>query len=408
MSSNLSQTTIDTVKATVPFLHENATALTEHFYERMFNGNPEVKALFNASNQASGTQQRALAGAICAFAENIENPEVLSAAVTRISNKHASLGIKPEHYPIVGDHLLGAIDDLLNPAPPEVLSAWTDAYQFLADIMIETEKTLYSKVDQQPGGWTGFREFEVFKRESESQWITSFYLRPKDGKPIAPFRAGQYITLRLPTPDGSTTMRNYSLSGSPDWDHYRISVKREIPRHADTPEGFVSSYLHTKVSADSLLEVGPPFGDFFLQDHAPTTPILLLSGGVGLTPLLSMLHSCIARQLANPIIFLHAAINGQHHAMRDEVNELARSRENISVHFRYSAPTDEDKAQEAHHSEGLCDSAFLRDYVSPETEIYFCGPKPMMIHIYKALKDFEHPVEKIHYEFFGPQEELEH
>ncbi|MDB4618081.1 NO-inducible flavohemoprotein [Akkermansiaceae bacterium] len=401
--SALSPETIATIKTTIPFLQENGVQLTEHFYKRMFAGNPEVKEYFNTSNQEAGVQQKALGGAICAFAQNLETPENLASAVSRISNKHASLGIKPEHYPIVGKHLLGSIDDLLDPAPPEILTAWSEAYGFLAEVLINAEKTIYKEQALPKGGWNGFRKMEVFKREHESQWITSFYLRPCDPCPVIPFKSGQYLTVRVPTSDGSTTMRNYSLSGSPEWDHYRISVKREVPRVADTPEGFVSSYLHTQVTVGDVLEIGPPCGDFVLASHSPQTPLLLLSGGVGLTPLLSMLHS-VGDQ---PTTFLHAAINGESHALRDEVTQLAEAKENVNYHFLYSAPTPEDTRNANYHSSGLISQEFLADFITPSTHIYFCGPKPMMQHIYKALKAINHPEAQTHFEFFGPQEELE-
>ncbi len=401
--STISTETIATVKSTIPFLQEHGIKLTEHFYKRLFAGNPEVKKYFNSANQEAGAQQRALGSAICAFAQNIETPENLAPAVSRISNKHASLGILPEHYPVVGEHLLGSIDDLLDPAPPEVLEAWGEAYGFLADVMINAEKEIYAKQESQKGGWTGFRKMEVFKREHESKWITSFYLRPSDPCPVIPFKPGQYITVRIPTADGSTTMRNYSLSGSPNWDHYRISVKREVPRHADTPEGYVSSYLHTKVSVGDGIEIGPPCGDFFLGDHSPEAPVLLISGGVGLTPLLSMLHGTGS----NPTTFIHAAIDGENHALRDEVEAIAEKVSNVEVHFRYSAPSNEDIRDANHHSSGLISNDFLSDFITPDTQIYFCGPKPMMRHIYKCLDEIGHPKSQTHFEFFGPQEELE-
>jgi nitric oxide dioxygenase len=416
MSTTLSSKTIETVKATIPFLQQNGLTLTQHFYKRLFEGNPEVKEFFNQSNQSSGTQQQALGAAICAFAQNIETPEKLAGAVSLISNKHASLGIKPEHYPIVGEHLLDSINDLLDPAPPEILEAWSAAYGFLADVLIQAEQSIYDTQAAQEHGWNGFQELEVFKREHESQWITSFYLRAKDGKALPRFKAGQYLTVRIPTNAPTpvapgcpftgtkqTTMRNYSLSGSPEWDYYRISVKREVPRHADTPEGYVSSYLHTKIKVGDTLEVAPPCGDFFLQKHEPNTPILLLSGGVGITPLISMLHSTTDQS----VTFLHGAINGENHALRTEVLALEKQRHNIKVHFRYSAPSQEDINNQHHHSAGLFSSDFLREFITPETQVYFCGPKPMMQHIYQALKEFGHPSDQTHFEFFGPQDALE-
>ena len=268
---------------------------------------------------------------------------------------------------------------------------------------------MYREQKEQEGGWNGFRKMEVFKREHESQWITSFYLRPVDPCPVIPFKAGQYLTVRVPTKIGAknesvepeTTMRNYSLSGSPVWGYYRISVKREVSRHADTPEGYVSSYLHTQVQVGDVLEVGPPCGDFYLNEHEKKTPILLLSGGVGLTPLLAMLHSVGS----NPTTFIHAAIDGKQHAFRDEVLQLAEEKPNVRVHFKYSNPRSEDLRN--YDSDGFVSGEFLKKFVRPETEIYYCGPKPMMKHIYQGLQELNHPIEKTYCEFFGPQEELE-
>lgn len=403
MNNSLSVETIGAVKATIPFLAQNGSKLTEHFYQRLFKHNPEVKSYFNLSNQESGAQQKALGGAICAFAQNIETPENLAEAISRIGSKHVSLGIKPEHYPIVGEHLLASIDDLLNPAPPEVLKAWGEAYHFLADVLIGAEKDLYKKQLEQEGGWNDFREMTIIDKKHESQLITSFYLKPKDGGILPKFKPGQYITVRIPTESSSTTMRNYSLSGSVEWDHYRISVKREVSAHGDTPEGYASSYLHTKTSVGDIIEVGPPCGDFYLQDHSEQAPILLLSGGVGITPLLAMLHQVGS----NPVTFLHGATDGDHHAMRDEVNRIASQHENITAHFRYSAPSDQDLENQYHHSTGRFTEEFLTPFITPETEVYFCCPKPVMRLIYQTLKAIEHPTEKIHYEFFGPQDELE-
>lgn len=413
MSTTLSKTTIETVKATIPFLQENGQALTQHFYKRMFAGNPEVKEFFNQANQKTGNQQQALGAAICAFAQNIETPENLAEAVSRISNKHVSLGIKPEHYPIVGEHLLGSIDDLLNPAPKEVLDAWAEAYGFLAGVLSGTEKSIYD--NQQAAGWEGFTDMTVFKRVQESDTITSFYLKRADGEPLPKFKPGQYLTIRVPLLEENakasacpfsgnstaTTMRNYSLSGSPDWDHYRISVKRETARADNTPHGYASTFLHEQVQQGGTIEVAPACGDFFLCEHTAETPVLFLSGGVGLTPVLSMLHATNSKD----ITFIHGAMNGKMHALADEVRELSEKNPAINTHFRYSHPTEEDKGN--YHSEGFFDETFLSEFLTSETEVYFCGPKPMMIQVYKALKAFKHPVEQIHFEFFGPHNELE-
>lgn len=394
----LSKETIDTVKATIPFLAENATKLTAHFYQRMFRENPEVKVYFNAAHQISGGQQGALAASVCAFARNIETPENLAAAVSLIANKHASLGVQPEHYPIVGKHLLASIDELLNPAPPEILQAWGEAYGFLAEVLIQQEKGIYAEQS-----WNGFRKFTLFRKEEESAVVSSFYLKPSDGGTVPAYLPGQYITVRIPTADGSTTMRNYSLSCHGCQHGLRISVKQEKAAHADQPDGYVSNYLHEQLALGDEVEVAPPCGDFVFDADAAEksgAPVLLLSGGIGITPLLSMLHASKGKSF--PVSFVHGAIDSKHHSFAEEVRKLVQEHENIRVHFRYSAPLDGDSPD----SQGLFDREFLCQYLSPDTEVYFCGPKPMMAHVLNVLDDADHPADKVHYEFFGPAEEL--
>jgi len=396
--ATLSKETIQTVKATIPFLVENGAKLTGHFYQRMFRENPEVKEYFNAAHQASGSQQGALAASVCAFAKNIETPENLSQAVSLIANKHASLGVRPEHYPIVGKHLLASIDELMDPAPPEVLRAWGEAYEFLAEVLINQEKSIYSEQS-----WNGFRTFILSRKEEESAVVTSFCLRPANGASAPEFLPGQYITVRIPTGDGATTMRNYSLSRHGRQDGLRISVKREKARHADQPDGFVSNYLHNQLAVGDQLEVAPPCGDFVFDVEAAEkakAPVLLLSGGIGVTPLLAMLHASSGKSF--PVAFVHGAIDSAHHAFADEVRQLERENANITAHFRYSAPLEGDRPD----SRGLFDREFLTPYLSPETEVYFCGPKPMMAHVLSVLDSVGHPSAKTRYEFFGPAEEL--
>ena len=404
MSIALSAKTIETVKATIPFLQENGLDLTKHFYKRLFEGNPEVKAFFNASNQQSGAQQRALGGAICAFAQNIETPEVLAAAVSRIANKHAALGVKPEHYPIVGEHLLGSIDDILNPAPPEILEAWGEAYGFLAGVLTQTEGDLYEEQESSEHGWRGFQNLTVVRKQKESESITSFYLKAGEDKGLPTFQSGQYLTVRVPMPSSddptapATTMRNYSLSGSPSWDHYRISVKQEVGDEV-TPGGYVSNYLHQNIEVGAQLEIGPPCGDFYLGEHSEETPVLLLSAGVGITPMLSMLHS-VENQ---PTTFLHVTQNSKTHACRAEVEELAKAKDNLKVHFRYTAASDTDRDQASFESDGYLDAEFLSSFLSDSTEVYLCGPEVMMKSSLAILDSLGHPSGQIHYEYFGPE-----
>lgn len=399
--AKLSEQTIAVVKSTAPVLAQNGEILTRHFYQRMFRENPEVKALFNATHQAGGTQQRALAGAICAFAANVDNLEVLGAAVEGIAQKHAGLRILPEHYPIVGENLLASISEVLGEAAtPEIISAWAEAYGFLAGILMGREREIYHHQAAQENGWSGFRPFRLAGKVPESSLITSLYLQPADGAKLPSYKPGQYLTVRVPDAVSGTTMRNYSLSSAPCEDHFRISVKRE-------PEGTVSGFLHA-LEPGAELEIGPPCGEFYLDpaEHHER-PLVLLSAGVGITPVLAMLESALAAKPERGVIFIHGALNGRTHAFGAHVRELAARHPNLRIHFRYSLPDDEDRRTRPHHSEGLIDAELIESLVpAKDCDYYFCGPKPFMGAIYRQLLAWGIPATQAHFEFFGPKEAL--
>lgn len=398
----LSDKTIAVVKSTAPVLAENGELLTRHFYGRMFRENPEVAPLFNRSNQASGNQQRALAGAICAFAANVDQLEVLGAAVETIAQKHAALRILPEHYPIVGANLLASIREVLGAAATdEIIDAWAEAYGFLANILIGREEHIYRIQARTEHGWNGFKRFRIARKEAESEVITSFYLQPADGGKVPTYKPGQYLTVRVADGSDSTTMRNYSLSSAPTPEHFRISVKAE-------PEGAVSNHLHgLEVGAE--IEVGPPCGEFFLDltEHHER-PLVLLSAGVGITPVLAMLESVVKEQPEREVIFIHGALNGRSHAFRGHLQELAASHPKLKVHVRYSEAGDEDRGKGWHDSEGFIDAELIEGLVPRrDCDYFFCGPKPFMAAIYRQMLAWGIPGSQVHFEFFGPKQELE-
>jgi nitric oxide dioxygenase len=394
----LSEDTIRIVKSTAPVLQEHGETLTRHFYQRMFRENPEVAPLFNAKNQHGGTQQRALAGAICAFAANVDRLEVLGAAVEGIAQKHAGLGIMPEHYPIVGSNLLASIQEVLGISEDhEVVRAWAEAYGFLAHILIGRERSIYEEQESAPNGWNGFRKFVIDRKQLESAVITSFYLRPVGGGGVPLHKPGQYLTVRVPDGNGATTMRNYSLSGGPQNHEFRISVKAE-------ENGHVSNFLHG-LPEGTELEVGPPCGDFFLDPVVKSTkPLVLLSAGVGITPVLSMLEAVVKSQPERQVVFIHGALNGRTHAFGKAVREIASARGNVSTHFRYSDPQSGD---DGHDSVGFIDAELIESLIpEKDCEFYFCGPKPFMVGIYQQLLEWGVPGSQVHFEFFGPKEAM--
>jgi nitric oxide dioxygenase len=405
----ISEQTIRIVKATAPAVATHAEAITRRFYTLMFTGDPVTKAYFNPAHQQGGDQQRALAGAICAYAANIDNLAALGPAVELIAQKHCSLGILPEHYPIVGKHLLAAIKDVLgDAASEEVVAAWGEAYGLLAKIFIDREAEIYRQQAAAAGGWNGYRRFVVARKTPENEIITSFYLRPGDGGPLPAFRPGQYITVKVDPTKLSTPPRNYSLSDRPGLDHFRISVKREPGSTASAPDGLVSNYLHDRVREGDVLDLGPPCGEFTLDiAQVGDRPIALVSGGVGITPLMSMLKSLAHDRSRNPVHFIHAARNSRHHAFAGEVRRLAAECPNIRTHFRYDAPLADDVGQHRCDSTGLVDIEFLGEALPISgAEFFLCGPKPFMLRVLQCLKALGVPDASIHYEFFGPRQEM--
>ncbi|WP_371931989.1 NO-inducible flavohemoprotein [Mesobacillus subterraneus] len=347
-----------------------------------------------------------MAGTVYAAAKYIDNLEAILPVVTQIAHKHRSLGIMPEHYPIVGKHLLLAIKEVLgDAATDEIINAWAEAYGVIADAFISVEAEMYDAAANQNGGWKDFRPFIVANKVEESETITSFYLKPVDGKAIAFFKPGQYISVKLEIEgEEFTHIRQYSLSDAPGKDYYRISVKKEAG--IETPDGKVSNYLHSSVEEGEVLQISAPAGDFFL-DTKKDTPVVLISGGVGLTPMVSMLKTVAELQPEKEVTFIHAAQNGKVHALKDEVAATAAKAKVNSVVF-YDQPTEEDRKNSSFDVEGYITEDWLKKNVNlGQSDFYFCGPVPFMKAINAALKDLGVTEERIHFEFFGPMASLE-
>lgn len=392
------------VKSTIPALEEHGVTITTVFYKRMLEAHPELKNIFNTAHQDTGEQPAALAHAVWAYASNIDNPEALSTAVSRIGHKHASLGIAPEHYPIVGEHLLAAIKEVLGPAAnQDVVAAWAAAYQQLANIFMNFEDTLYQQSTQSPGGWKGWRKFFVSKKVIESDEIISFHLAPADKAANLPaYQPGQFVSVRCYIPElNSYQPRQYSLSDAPSSDHFRISVKREFAR--DTrPAGRISNVLHETIPVGAELDISMPFGDFVLDVNA-STPAVLISGGVGLTPMMSMLKTIISRQgTGREVKFIHAARNGHVHAMKDDLAKIVAQNPSVSRMVFYEETTPEYKQGEDYDYVGRIDLPKIKDQVVlPDADYYICGPQPFMKAQSKSLESLGVPPERIHMEVFG-------
>ncbi|KAF9889323.1 hypothetical protein FE257_007433 [Aspergillus nanangensis] len=393
---------IQIVKATIPALEQHGVEITTLFYKNMLSTHPELKNIFNTAHQVTGEQPSALAHAVWAYASNIEHPEALASAVSRIGHKHASLGVTADQYPIVGQHLLEAIKEVLGDAVTgPVLDAWTVAYQQLADIFIQFEGNLYHEAVATPGGWQGWRKFVIAEKVHESDEIISFHLAPVDKGQLPVYKPGQFVSIRCYVPElGVYQPRQYSLSDVPNGEYFQISVKKEFAA-GEKPAGRISNVLHESLPDGSEVEISMPFGDFVLDLNA-TTPVVLMSGGVGLTPMMSMLKSITHLSKSRKVVFVHAVRNGRVHAMKNTLSTILSENPQVSRAIFYEEAGKTDKQGVDYDFVGRVDLSKIKDQVIvPDADYYICGPQPFMKAQSQDLEKMGVDPSRIHMEVFG-------
>ncbi|KAK5188609.1 Nitric oxide oxidoreductase [Exophiala xenobiotica] len=250
-----------------------------------------------------------------------------------------------------------------------VLDAWKAAYEQLADIFINFERGLYKKAELTPGGWTGWREFVIARKVHESDEIISFHLQPKDKRPLPAFKAGQYISVRVFVPDlGVYQPRQYSLSDN---------------------------------ASGAELEASMSFGDFTLDVDADT-PVVLISGGVGITPMMSMLSTIIWHSNKRPVMFIHATGNGRVHAMKDYLSQVMQDNPQVSRAIFYEEVDDSDTKGLDYDHEGRIVLDKIKDQaILPNADYYLCGPVPFMRAQQESLEALGVSSHRIHSEVFG-------
>ncbi|MEL6579049.1 MAG: 2Fe-2S iron-sulfur cluster-binding protein [Cyanobacteria bacterium J06621_12] len=259
--------------------------------------------------------------------------------------------------------------------------------------------------------WKDWRDFKIVSKQPESKEITSFYFQPVDGKKISDFKPGQYLTIKLDVPDRDRpVIRTYSLSDYPEsQDYYRLSIKREgSPKGLDVPPGVASNFMHDQIKEGSVIPCKPPNGKFYLEvDNS--RPAILISNGVGITPMISMAKACAKQHPQRHIWFIHGARNGEFHACREEVNAIRQSYPNLHIHYRYSRPRPEDEGK--FHSQGYADKQLLADTIIPEikqahdgstdAEYFLCGSPAFMDSIRQGLNELDVPEDLVYFESFG-------
>ena len=382
----LTKQQIELVKATVPVLREHGVALTSHFYKRMLSHNPELMQVFNMGHQRAGFQQQALAGAVLAYAENIENLPALLGAVAHIANKHVSVGIRAEHYPIVGKHLIASIKEVLgDAATPELIDAWTAAYMQLADVLIGAEKAIYDKNAVAEGGWSGWRFFKVAEKSKQTDNVTSFKLVPVDNGKMPEVKAGQYISVRVFVKGQDLIQpRQYTVVKA-DATSLTIAVKK-VEAVEKSPAGMVSNTLHNDINEGDVVEVSFPVGEFNLPEG--NGELCLLSAGIGITPLFAMLKEAVQKDPTRKISFVHVCKNKEAIPFREELALVVKEG---NVSFEVFETSEHGRPSED----------FFKSLVSQGADYCICGPVPFMKLAASELVKNGVAENKIHAEKFG-------
>ncbi len=262
------------------------------------------------------------------------------------------------------------------------------------------------KVEQTKLLWNGYRKFQVAKKVNECKGVCSFYLAPHDGKPLPPYKPGQYITFQLNIPGaGKPVVRCYSLSDSPHHsDYYRVTIKKEPPPpdRPELPPGMASTYFCEQVKPGDILDVKAPGGNFVL-DLGNESPVVLVAGGVGVTPMLSMALAIAASGSQREVWLFFGARNQHEHIHREEMLRLAVEHENIRLRICYSRPDASDRKGIDYHHEGRVSVELLKELLpSNNYEFFLCGNGAFMKSISEGLEAWGVPDKNIFFEAFGP------
>ena len=397
----LSDTAYPVIQATLPVVGDNIQEIASRFYRHMFQEHPELlNGLFNRGNQADGRQQQALAGSIAAFAGFLVNdpthlPDHL---LSRVAHKHVSLGLSPEQYQVVHDHLMWAIVDVLGDAvTPDVGAAWDEVYWLMANMLINKERGLYDAVRLSPE--TIWRTWRVVEKIRETDDVASFVVERTDEREVKPSLPGQYVTIRMQMPDGVLQPRQYSLTQADDGQHRRFAVKRV--RGGGAPDGEMSNLLHDHVEVGDEVTLSAPFGDVVLE--FTDRPVVLASAGIGITPMAGMLSHLVKSGSQRKVMLLHADDSPGSFALRDQVAADLAALPEASLTTWFLDP--EGERSSAGGDGGEVHSGFMniRDVALPsDAEYYLCGPVPFMQSVRTALVGAGVRPKDIQYEVFGP------
>ncbi|KAI3405439.1 YHB1 [Candida oxycetoniae] len=381
---------IKLIKETVPILEQAGETLTAKFYKRMLGGYDEVKPFFNETDQKLLRQPRILAYSLLNYARNIEDLTPLLGFVAQIVSKHVGLQVKAEHYPIVGSCLIETMKEILPAeiATQEFIEAWSIAYGNLAAILIDLEANEFKK---EP--WNNFKEFKVTRMIEECPEVKSVYFTPVDGGEIAPVKPGQYVCIRWMTPGAKfEKSREYSISQPPRNNEYRISVRK-------LPGGVVSTYIHEQLKVGDILRVAPPNGNF-IYDAEGAKKLTLLCGGIGITPLISIMQAALSNG-CEKITLLYSNRTDDSRAFGPFLSDLSKQNPGKLeiIEFFDGAYSGKHSIEGAQVYERAVQTGDLDKYTENGEDVYLLGPRGYMKFIkeYLGKKGTE-----VKLEYFGP------
>ncbi|MFI6309295.1 globin domain-containing protein [Nocardia fusca] len=389
----------DVIRATLPVIAQHIDDITALFYEKLFAAHPDLLAgLFNRGNQAQGAQQRALAASIATFATHLVDPALPHPRemLARIGHKHASLGIIAEQYPVVHEHLFAAIVEVLGTetVTAEIAAAWDRVYWLMADTLIAFERALYRGAGVEPGDV--FRETVVTERIDDPSGVVTFVVEAADpADPLPDFIPGQYVSVGATLPDGARQLRQYSLVHAPRDGRLAFTV-RPVAATADQPAGEVSNWLATHVTVGDNLAITLPFGDLTL-DTAASTPVVLISAGIGITPMIGILEYLAAGTAQRQVLVAHADRNPGAHPLRTVQRDLVDALPNADLELWYEQPSGDSRT-------GTLTVSALD--LPAEADIYLCGGAGFLQSVRAQLTAAGVPLTRVHFELFSPDDWL--
>ncbi|RLV92404.1 Flavohemoprotein [Spathaspora sp. JA1] len=364
-SKQLTPEQIKIILSTVPILEQAGETLTQKFYQRMIGNYDEVKPFFNETDQKLLRQPKILAFALLNYAKNIEDLAPLTAFVKQIVAKHVGLQVKAEHYPIVGTCLIETMIELLpaEVANDQFIEAWSTAYGNLAKLLIDLEADEYNK---QP--WNEFKEFSVTKIEDECEEVKSIYFKPIDGKIGIPKR-GQYVCIRWKLPNAEfEKSREYSISQYPQENEYRISVRK-------LPDGQISGYIHETLKTGDIIKVAPPAGNFVYEEG--DNDVVLVAGGIGITPLVSILEQALADGRNVNLLYANRTVNSR--AFGEFLKERKQQygdKLNVIEYFSDEKVEEKDAVDQVENR--MITTKDLEFINGDKHDVYLLGPRPFM------------------------------